>query len=318
MKRMLINELVRWAYRDELPKDGATTFLRPDGFGFGWGSVAKFAKYGAEVDEPDIRNRFGLAPDFTAQTQPHEDAVRVWIAVQGLNELTLSIEEDWNPIADLDIHPTYEEAAIDKALDAMCFVPGKPPEATLRSWRSARAARDPGNPMLLRRSVSDLIQKYAVLGSVPPWEAEKPEFKTVMENGKAKWFIREVIETETGPVEIEANGLDPKRRIPKDGAYLKHYYDPDPSMTVEDRAEYELWHSAMSALTEELVGRLDEHEALPLDIPIRPWETGTKPPPRLLVDMRPRRPIQPVRRPVAGPPLPRGITPETTGKKKRN
>src|SRR3990167_1198981 len=276
-KSLPIDDLLRWTYRDELPKDNATAFLRPDGFGFGWGAVSKAGKYLADVQEPDLRNRFGITPDLTSKSQPHPDAARIWFEVQTISNFR--IPEEWNPIADLGDLAHYGEAAIVKGLDRLFLRAVPAASASLVSTRSAAGdRRRAGGTLVLLRAPPELIQKFAILGGCPPWEAEKPEFCTVKsKNGRPAWFINEDVTVDGESIEVETrNGLDPKRRLPKAGAYLKHYYDPDPADVVEARAEYEIWHAAISAVAEGLAGRLEEYEPLPPSLPIRPWEANDK------------------------------------------
>jgi hypothetical protein len=295
-KRIAIDDLLRWTYRDELPKDGATSFLRPDGFGFGWGSVSKAGKYLADVQEPDVRNRFGLAPDLTAKSAPHPDAVSVYYAVQNLDELDFDLPEDWYPLADI--------CPVESILGPSGLV------ATAKGVRQLAPAdgafTDGRGKRRLRRQVSDLIQRAAIIAP-PEWRGEVPTIKKVSEYGKPKWYIRETLIGESGPYEVEIDGFDRKRRLPKPGAYQKTYLDPDPVETVITRAEYQIFVAASELLVADLRGRLAEHEPVTSDRSAWPWEGEDRPPPRVLVDLRPQPVIKRDPKPVAGPPPKRGI-----------
>lgn len=315
-KKMPIDALIRWAYTVELPKAQARgrTFLRPEGWAMPWGAVTKTGMLGAEIDEPDIRNRYGLAPDVTAHSDPHPDAVRLYNEVRGLDELSFDVPEDWYPLADIcpedgPLAP-WARGAVIRGLDEMLIAgPSTTEAAVSRGARSAEVVATRAPRRTLRRPVSDLIRRIAVLGP-PDTAADTPSLEVVRAtNGRPRYFIRETIVTATGPVEVEVDGYDRKRRLPKPGAYTKSYLDPDPADVVLRRAEHQVWHAACGILVTLLHGRLEAHAAEPADFPPWPWETGQRPAPRVLLDLRPPQPsiVRPPR-PLAGPPPKRGIT----------
>lgn len=319
-KRVDIEALLRWAYRDELPKDQlSTAFLRPQAFGEPWGSVTKTGMLGTEIQEPSICNRYGMAPDFTAFGQPHADATLLWAYVQALDDATITIPEDWNPIADLGDLAHYGEVATAKAIDRLCFHVTPPPKAESTTFRSARIRRQAADgTMKLRVPISETIHKYAVLGKGPEWKADKPTFCTVKtKEGQSRWFIREEIVIHGETIIREADGFDRKRRVPKPEAYLKHYYDPDPAKTAEARGEYEIWHAALSALADDVAGRLIDHEPLTPARAARPWEEPEIHMPRIIMDLRPQPVIAKVERPWAGPPPFRGIDRSLIGRQQK-
>jgi hypothetical protein len=311
-KTISIVSLLQWAYQDELPKDGTTSFLRPEGFGFGWGAVSKAGKYLADVQEPDIRNRWGLVPDTSATRDASSDAVNVYFAVQDLLDLVVTVPEDWYPLADLGLEGHYGPAAVDRAIEKLCahIEPSGGPEVRQVGKRRWRVIKTPDGGLILRRPLPETVQKYAILGGEPEWQAEPPEFKTIThEDGQTRWFRRGTVLTELGSFETEVDGMNHKTHRPYDDAYLKHYYDPDPADVAEARAEYEIWHAALSWLVDDLRGRLEEHELQPFLLPSRPWEEGEgdTPPPKILLDRHRPKPIVRTQRPLAGPPPKRGI-----------
>lgn len=240
-----IDDLVRWAYRDELPRDQTTSFLRPDGFGFGWGSVARLGQLGQRVDEPDVRNRYGLAPDWQSDRGPHPDAIAIHAAVQDLTGLTAAPPDGWDPIEDFGLPPREALPQIAKGLAAG------------------------------RRSVPELVRISALIAP-PQWQFDPPGLVPVTDRGQPKWF-RTV--TEKRPHQdgyahrrVEVDGFDRVARRPYPDAYRKHAWEPEePWHAVRSRAEYELWHAALTLLTATLT--LAEHDPLPPSVPARPWET---------------------------------------------
>ncbi|WP_296585705.1 hypothetical protein [Xanthobacter sp.] len=257
MKRMDIEALLRWAYREELPKAAAAGSRLVVGFKTGWGGMERFGELLAVIDEPDIRNRYGLVPDGAATTDPHPDAVRVHDAVMALRRCDLEVPEEWNPLADMGDLGPEGAAAVVRGLAGMTIINDK-------------GAR------VLRRSVARLVIRQAILGGAPDWEGDLPERHVVCAHGKPQWFRREVVVTEGvfGPVshEIEIDGYDHKRQRPYGDAYRKMVLDPDPAPVVQGRAEYELWRFALDMLVEDLRGVLEEHAPTWSQRSWRPWE----------------------------------------------
>ncbi|MFG1246781.1 hypothetical protein [Xanthobacter flavus] len=256
-KTVDIEALLRWAYREELPKAAAAGSRLVVGFKTGWGGVERFGELLAVIDEPDIRNRYGLVPDGTASTDPHPDAVRVHDAVMALRRCELEVPEDWNPIADMGDLGPEGAAAVVRGLAGMTIINDK-------------GAR------VLRRSVARIVIRQAILGGAPDWEGETPERHVVCAHGKPQWFRREVVVTDGafGPAshEIEVDGFNHSRRMPYADAYTKMVLDPDPAPVVQGRAEYELWRGALDLLAEDLAEGLEAHKVLPSDRSARPWE----------------------------------------------
>lgn len=275
MKKPLpIESLVRWAFKQELPKERARTFLRgPTGYGTPWGAVTKTGVQGMKVDEPDVANRYGLVPDFTATTDPHPDAARIWAATRDLDGLQFDLPDDWAPLNDMGDLGEHGLQAIKQALGAVSIV----------DRQGVRHLRDRYQPAFL-------IQHCAILGA-PDWDCPKPTLKTRRSaDGRIRWFLREKVVTETETFEIEVDGYDARHKAPKPGAYRKEYLDPDPMKAAIARAEYEIWHAALSILAEELGDRLEAYLALPTELSVRPWEGEFAKAPRVLRDMREKQP----------------------------
>lgn len=257
-KAVDIEGLLRWAYRDELPKAAAEGSDRiVFAFRTGWGGVEKFGELMALVQEPDIRNRFGLFPDRFATTEPHPDALRVHAAVDDLRHLEFEMPEGWNPIADMGDLGPEGGAAVARGLAGLTVV-------------------NAAGKTVLRRSLARLVMRQAILGGCPCWEGDVPERRLVTDYGKVKWFRRVVMMTDGafGPVqqELEVDGFNHKLREPYGDAYTKTTLDPDPAPVVQGRAEYELWRAALDVLVEALAGALESHEVTPCPRSARPWE----------------------------------------------
>lgn len=260
MKAIDIEHLVRWAYRDELPKAHALDEHRDNqtsGYGAGWAKVSHYGTLGGVIQEPDLRNRFGLFPDLLAQAEPHRDAVAVAEAVSALAPLVVEMPAGWNPLTDMG------DLGADGAY------------ACARAAARLLTTDDDGLPRM-RRTPADLVVRQAILGGAPAWEAAPPVRVPVTEYGRPKWFRRVALETAGpfGPVveEIEMDGFDHKRRRPYPGAYQRVQLLPDPADAAYARAEYEVWHAALSLLASTLHGTLSAHVALSPARSGRPWE----------------------------------------------
>lgn len=281
MKQIAIDRLLCWAYREELPKSLPAVPLKPAGFGGPWGSITRAGELGDTVQEPDVRNRYGLCPDFSADREPKPDAIRVWEAVKALR-LDPVFPDDWNPLSDMGDLGPLGHAAVIRGVGKLVIVAASGESETIV---------DP----------QYLLRKHAIMGDCPIWEADKPELKHVSAHGKEKWFRRTVITTEAGSLEVEVDGFDRKRRRPFPDAYRKPYLDPDPVEFVVSRGEYAVWHAALCCLEEDLHGRLEEFDLLPLARQARPWDHPAEALPRVLLDRRPVAPLPKLQRPIAGP-----------------
>lgn len=256
-KAIDIEALLRWAYRDELPKalpvEGPMAGIRSASL-----SLSRAAELMAVVQETDVRNRFGLFPDRFADSEPHADAVRVHEAVTGLDRCAVDLPEGWDPLSDMGDLGPEGAGAVARGLDMLFSV-------------------DASGARILRRPVARLVIRQAILGGAPAWEGEMPERRKVTgANGKVRWFRRILCVSEGafGVVteEVEVDGIDPKRRLPHPDAYTRTVLDPDPAPVVQGRAEYELWRAALDLLTEDLAGRLETRFAMASDRSRRPWE----------------------------------------------
>ena len=244
-KRVLtIEQALRWAYRDELPK------VRPDGtvtlgeMASAWDKVARYGELNAVIDE----NPYGVLHDPTALGEPHRDALRISQAVDELAGLLLDVPDDWEPIRDLGDLGEAGEACRARALEKIRTHAPRPRQ---------------------------LVIKYALLRDPPDWQIERPVIRYVCSgNNKPKWFRRVPWrDPETGHMhEQEVDGWDSRARRPHVGAYQKTFLDPDPTMTVIWRAEWQVWVAALDVLQIELEGELESIDVRGSGRPLVPWE----------------------------------------------
>lgn len=272
-KKISIEALLRWAYRDELPKEpaGGGIFL-PAGFGGAWGGMERFGEILTVVDGGP-ENRYGLVVDFTAVGEPHPDAIRVGDAVKALDNFPLNLPDEWNPIADWPDLGVEGAAAVRRAVERETYIDGN-------------------GDRRFKVAISRLVVRHALMNDAPVWEGERPEIKIVCgANGKPRWFRRVQVVADPGDAElgimptyteVEVDGYNQKRQRPYPDAYRKTYLDPDPAETILSRAEYEIWCAALDLLTVDLEDILESHEIVPSDRPARPWEGGASARPRVL------------------------------------
>ncbi|MEK9754714.1 MAG: hypothetical protein VW338_16080, partial [Rhodospirillaceae bacterium] len=124
---------------------------------------------------------------------------------------------------------------------------------------------------------------HAIVGGAPAWRAATvPVVKVVTRMGKPAWFARRTLMVNGAPFEHEVDGIDRRSRRPLAGAYRKYVYDPPLAPIVEERAEYQLYVAALTALVDALAGRLEAFEATPSGLPAWPWLDGERPLPRVL------------------------------------
>lgn len=273
MKKVDIETLLRWAYREELPKDG-TTPRGPDGYLPGWCAVGPYGELGTMVDRWRLNN-FGVIIDPAATENAHPDAVCVAKAVRSLSEFEVEMPDDWNPADDLGDLGVHGRAAVVRCAEKAMKV-----ESDGRRW--------------LKKAPERLIVYHAVVGGVPDWHVDPPVVEMVKKNGKPAWFRKQRIPDATdadGNViswrEIEADGFNKKSRRPFDDAYRKYALEPDPVLGLIGRAEYEVWRAALDVIVEEIDGKLLDHICLPSKRPWRPWEEGESPQRRVLMSRLP-------------------------------
>lgn len=268
-KRIGIEALLAWAYRDELPKAGARR-QRMTGIGYGnaWRSILGYGQLLSIVDD-DGRNRFGVMADPDAEGEPHPDAIRVYEAVQALEGIEVALPDDWGLLSDIvDIEP--ERASLTaRAIEHVSLV-------------------DRDGVRRLTGAAPALVKRHAIMGDAPDWRVEQPirRFLGHPNGGGAAWFRLITVETDTGPIVSEVDGFDRNRRRPYGDAYRKEVLDPEPLPGVLARADYVIWRAVLDVLADDLAGQLAAHEPLTSERPERPWEVAPESLPRVLPNLK--------------------------------
>ncbi|MBX3543593.1 hypothetical protein [Chelatococcus sp.] len=253
-RTMDIEAVLRWAYRDELPKAVLGDDRQvPDGVRSGWAGISSYAQLLTLIDY----NAYGVLPDLAAVGEPHPDALRVADAVEALASCSVAIPDGWSPLADMG--DLGAEGARVVEIAAL--------------WAQARA------------SASALVVTRAILGGEPCWQGDVPERKVRCGvTGRPQWFRKTLVQISEGdarlgiqPEYVEAivDGYDHKRKGPHPDAFREFFLDPDPQPLAISRAEYEIWHAALRLLFDSLVGTLGSIEVTPSRRPLRPWEPSS-------------------------------------------
>ncbi len=205
-------------------------------------------------------NRFGVVADEFANRAPHSGAVLVAEAVISLDELELALPDDWDPFSDLrascanDVVDDLLNKAVIDTLDILCAIDS--------------------NTRRLKTPPSRLLQKHAILGGCPVWEADVPEVKFVCgATGQPKWFVKKIVmnEADGSYFEVETDGMSAKSKRPLTNAYRKRYFDPGMVEVGTDRGEFEIWRACLHILVDELDCKLESRAPIRSSRPLRPF-----------------------------------------------
>lgn len=254
MRKIGIEELLNWAFVQELPKQGAFEAMGP-GFSQAWSLMQDVAALGTTVDTSPkgygAINQFGVVTDFVYLGFPHADAVKVGEAVKAFDgQVGLDIGQDWNPFSNWQDEHGLIAAEVASVIEAV----------------KARPELSNG------RHVVSLVTTCAVLGRGPDWHADEPEAEIVGAQGKPLWFVQEKVRTATNRVVTqEVDGRDARTRRPKPGAYRKYRLDRSLRGSALSRLDWQLWQSALVSLRNDLAGRLEAFDLLPFHPSRAPW-----------------------------------------------
>lgn len=271
-----IEEVVAWAYREELPKQPR----RPTDLGDlkpGWSAVSRFGELLTEIDGGDMRNQFGVTPDFAAKDTPHDDALLIAAALEELGDVAVEVPAGWWPFGDFALPEDWGDIGRQVVADAL----------------ARHCTPGPNGGLFAKNRPATMVRRFAILGSCPVWEAEAPVYQRVKgANGKPRWFImRQVPVQVEGKIvaynDVEMDGWNGTRRRPWPGAYHKWELAPSPFEAACDRLDYEVWHAGLRALADRMVGRLDSWLITGPSRAPRPWEAGgDAPQTRILPSLR--------------------------------
>lgn len=244
MKQIGIVELLEWAYRHELPKaeraGGGMGAAAPSS----WGMVYNLGILGTVIDAP--LNGYGVVAIGMDEGDPHPDAMKLGAAVAGLASARVSIGDGWSP---------FPEWADADGLVAETVARIRPRLASL-SGKEIQA-------MLIAR---------AVLGRKPHWRGDEPGRAMITRSGKPAWFMKEAGQDAYGkPVQREVDGLHPRSKRPRPGAYRKYRLTDDVAGLAIDRFRRTVWALAVRHVAREVAFGLLSHQ-LSAEVPtLAPW-----------------------------------------------
>lgn len=251
MRITTIEELLTWAFVDELSKGGGVNGLDNSNSAWrqidcsSWGLVSDFAEHMAVIDRD--RSAPGM---WIEQGAPHEDALEVGQAVRELANLEVVFPEGWSPIADWPETYGLGDEAVRNAVDRFM----------LRS------------PQARQAHIVGLIISTAVLNRIPDFEAPMPETQVVTRMGRPCWFVQRTIQGSLGQCYvIEADGYNPRTKAPQRGAYRKYEFTIDPAADIMGRIDYQIWVAALKYLETALMPRLIDSRLRHTDRSFTPW-----------------------------------------------
>lgn len=250
MKKIGIEELLTWAFTQELPKFGTSEALGPS-FSQAWSMMIEVAALGTLVDRSP--NSFGVIPTCLFEGDPHPDAIIVGEAVKALGDRNFEVSAEWNPVPEWEDEHGLIKEAVRAVVDGVVV---------------GRTARLNG------RHVVTLVACSAALKRGPDWKIGKAPATVIFKrNGKdPAWFVLNKGKDSFGrTIEREVDGFDYKKRKPRPGAYNKFKLDGSVRGAVLSRLDWQIWQSALEELHMSLEGRLSEHDLLPFTPDRQPW-----------------------------------------------
>jgi hypothetical protein len=244
-KKVDIEQLLTWAYVDELPKRKISS---AEGI---WDGIAEYGQRGGIDVGHSAAQRY---PHFGL---PHPDAEEIERAVAALG--IISIEEDFDlVVGDLRALVTVNDfKPRPRILGGGKTVPGGGyyEEGTMPPMIASLAANRPRDVLVMRSiNVAALVTQHAVMGTRPKWKDGNP--------------LPYQIPARRGPMIIgECRG----RNLYTAGSYCPLRWAPSPVEIVLGRADYHLWRRGLVSLAQTL--ELKEHIALMPKASPAPWLT---------------------------------------------
>ncbi|TPW28599.1 hypothetical protein FJU08_17500 [Martelella alba] len=250
MKKVAINELLTWAFTEELCKEGAgpKASLGPAMIKSAWSAMSEVETLGTVVDRSP--NGFGVIPAAIDLGEPHEDALKVAEAVRALTKEGFDIPDSWQPFPEWDDERGLIAAEV----------------ARVMMHEKMRGQRRTG------RHAYNLIVTCAVLKHGPDWHAERPAEQMIMRQGKPAWFMMKRMKDSFGNWrEYEVDGYDRKAQRPRKGAYRKYELAEPLRGAIIARIDWLVWRSALKLLERELAGQLTRSSLLSIAFDSQPW-----------------------------------------------
>lgn len=254
MKTVTMEELLTWAFVNELPKGGGVDGLDNANSAWrmleasSWGKITSFAELGTLIDRSSGPNYF------IEQGEPHEDAVTVGRAVAQLAACDIVLPSRWNPLADW---PDTDGQLGSLAAAAV---------ARIRKRIEDRTPARRGSEMV------SLVVGTAILSRPPDWTAEPSKVKLIERGGKPAWFVqRAVTDTLGNRHTMEVDGFNARTGRPQKGAYRRFELSVAPDGDILSRLDHQLWVAVNRRLEAEIAGALIAHRLVSAERSMTPW-----------------------------------------------
>ncbi|MBS9720190.1 hypothetical protein JYU29_05750 [Tianweitania sp. BSSL-BM11] len=255
MKTMTIEEMLVWAFVNELPKGGGVDGLesRESAWGAmssGSDMMASFAVLGMKP-QTSVGSSYEPRGMWFDQGDAHPDALTLGGAVSDLGRCSVRLPTDWQPLSDWPNTLGLAEAEVDN--QAARF--------------QARSETETG------RSLVALVMGTSILGKRPDWSSVPLEARVVERGGKPAWFVkRTMLDNFHQPFEIEVDGYNPKSGRPVRGAYRKFELTGNAAGDILARLDWQLWIAALRHLGTVMRAKLVEHRLADFDERMTPWQ----------------------------------------------
>ena len=272
-KRVCIEQLLSWAYLEELPKQNE-----------GGGLLSDLAMLGAPIDKGHIGDRMPLGAG-----PPHPDAILLHYHVCQLpyvrvdwarqRDYLMGPLAPWLDLNDITVSAMatglHGKRQLDQGIKFRAFPRGRRGKKKLRA--SAEVDKDARLIEAHHESAAGLVMMHARLKTRPIWQV-------------GDITVRPVIGGNNQPMMI---GRSTRRGYYTEGSHCPLTLSPPPQEIASARFEYMVWHQALCELA--MCGReLRDHEPLLPSAPAQPWVTGEEP----------KRPVHDAERAVRYPTLP--------------
>jgi hypothetical protein len=254
MKTMTIEEMLIWAFVNELPKGGGTDGLENSqsawrGIESSYGAISRFAVLGTTIQTGS--GNWDHPNTWIEQGDAHPDALALGEEVANLGRCRFWLPDDWSPLSDWPDTMGLAEASVAKQVARFNF----------------RHQDENG------RSLVALVVGTAVLGKRPDWTSVPLETRLVERGGKPAWFVMRQLPDNFGqPCTIEVDGYNAKNGRPMRGAYRKFELSGNPAGDILARLDWQLWVAALRRLDTRMRSKLVEHRLADFDERMTPWQ----------------------------------------------
>lgn len=240
-----IEKLLSWAYLEEISKRHTSA---AEGI---WDRLSQYGSLGGIDPDPG----HGSAQRYAQFGLPHPDAEAIEKAVSALG--SVSIEDHFDVIVgELAALVSINDLRPRKA----ARVQGRVTEAGYYDPNHMPPAFAPRDVILVRSvNVAALVVTHAVMGTRPDWTSEQPRPKAVSAT-RGRGFA----------VVGECRGKD----LYTAGSYCPLAWEPSPIEIIQARADYAVWHDALTRLAATL--ELEDFEPLPPAASAAPWHDEQK------------------------------------------